>query len=296
MLRQFRNPACIFMIISALIFGLSCSKELPKKSVVVSFMGTVEVIRGADAARQVSLGEELKEGDRIKTGSASFMVFMIGETATARIQSDSDVTLVNISDPANISLGLSQGGILNKVTRLSKGGSYKINTPTVVASVRGTVFSTYFDKGTNTVAVKNGNVDVSVKDKTESVSVKDGNAVVYTDKLAERPIEETESIVLENMTSLPEKIGVEDKTEAEKVNRQIIEKNNEINKQLEGKEIPKTLDEIKAKYERIDEVLLYSGKVIKGVIVDRGAYYKILTTSGYVNIPAKQVRNTKVVK
>jgi len=297
MLRRLRNSLCIILVINASVFGFSCtSKNKAAQNSVISFIGSVEITRGTDAARSIVLGEELKEGDRIKTGKASFMVFRIGETATARIQPDSDVTLANISDPANINLGLAQGGILNKVMKLPKGGGYRVQTPTVVASVRGTVFSAYYEKGTNTVAVKNGNVEVAVKDSNEIVMVKAGNAVVYTGGLAERPIDEIENIVMDNMISLPEVINLDDQVEAEKVNRQIIEKDKEVNRQIEEKSIPKTLDEIKAKYERIDEVVLYSGKVIRGVIVERGAYYKILTTSGYVSIAAKQVRNTKVIK
>ena len=297
MSRYYKVSAMAIFLISSLMFIYSCApKSVSNRTAIISFIGSVEITRGAEAARPVVLGEELKQGDIIKTGTASFMVFNIGDTATARIQPDTLVTLSNITDKANIDISLMKGGVLNKVNKLAKGGSYKISTPTVVASVRGTVFSTYFEEGTNTVAVKNGNVEVAMKDKKESVSLKDGNTAVIRDGIIERPIDEVENIVLENMTVLPAEINIEDNAQSEQMNQQIIEKDKEINKQLEGKGIPKTLAEIKEKYERIDEVLLYSGKIIRGVIVERGSYYRILTTSGYVNIPAKQVRNTKVLR
>ncbi len=295
MLRRDKLKSVSILVLSmALLF--SCTpKSTSGTTMIISFLGTVEIKRG-DAPQAVVVGAELKEGDIIKTGPASFLVFQIGDTATARVQADSEVKLENIADPSKISMNLVQGGILNKVNKLTKDSSYNINTPTVVASVRGTVFSAYYDKGTNTVAVKNGNVDVKVKEKTESVSIKDGNAVVYTDKLTERPIDEKENIILENMVEIPPAVEGKDKAEADKINQQIIEKDAEINKKLEVKDIPKTLEEIKEQYQRIDEVLLYSGKIIKGVIVDRGSSYKILTPNGYVVIPAKDVRNTKVIK
>jgi len=267
-----------------------------KGAFVVSFMGSVEIVRGAEAPRSVAIGDELKEGDRVITGGSSFLVFQIADTATARVQPDSDVTLANIADPSNINLNLTNGGVLNRVSRLGKNSSYKITTPTVVASVRGTVFSTYYTEGTNTVAVKNGNVDVSVKERAESASLKEGTTAVYRDALTERPIEEAESILLENMTSLPAAFNLLDRAESDRVNQEIIDKDKEVNSRIQSRAVPKTLNEIKEKYERIDVITLYSGKVVRGVILERGAYYKVLTTSGQVNIPAKQVRNTKVVR
>lgn len=297
MSRFYKLSAMAISLLSAVMLINSCAPEtVSVKTAIISFMGSVEITRGTEPARQVVLGEELKQGDIIKTGPASFMVFSLGETATARVQPDSSVTLSNITDMSNINLDLTKGGVLNRVNKLSRGGNYRINTPTVVASVRGTVFSAYYEEGTNTVAVKNGNVNVEMKDKNETVSLKDGNTAVIKDGIVQRPIEEVEAIVLENMTVLPIKIDIEDRAQSEKLNQQIIEKDIEINKQLEIKGIPKTLSEIKEKYERIDEVLLYSGRIIRGVIVERGASYRILTTSGYVEIPAKQVRNTKVLR
>lgn len=297
MLRYFKASSIgILLLFTAAILSSCTPKSVPAKTAIISFIGTVEITRGAEAARPVVLGEELKQGDIIKTGQASFLVFNIGETATARIQADTSVTLSNITDMANIDINLTKGGVLNKVNKLAKGGTYKISTPTVVASVRGTVFSANVDEGTNTVAVKNGTVDVTLKEKNESLSLKDGKTAVIKETIVERPIDTVEDIVLENMSTLPIEINVDDREKSDQLNQQIIEKDKEINKKIEGKLIPKTLAEIKEKYERIDEVLLYSGKTIKGVIIERGSYYKILTTSGYINIPAKQVRNTKVLR
>lgn len=297
MSRYYKVSAMAVSVLMSVMILYSCTpKTVAVKSSIISFIGSVEITRGIEAARPVVLGEELKQGDIIKTGPGSFMVFNIGETATARVQPDTTVTLSSIADRSNIDLTLMKGGVLNKVNKLSKGSSYKISTPTVVASVRGTVFSATYEEGTNTVAVKNGNVEVLVKDRNETVSLKDGKTAVIKETVIERPIDEVENIVLENMSVIPDIIDIEDKTKSEQLNQQIIEKDKEINKQLEGRDIPKTLAEIKEKYERIDEVLLYSGKIIRGVILERGSYYKILTTSGYVNIPAKQIRNTKVLR
>ena len=286
----------VFFALFTAMFISSCSKGTRAGSFVISFIGSVEITRGAEAPRAVLLGEELKQGDRIVTGPDSFVVFSIGDRAVARVQPDSDVVLTSITDLSKINLMLDRGGVLNKVGKVDKGASYRVTTPTVVASVRGTVFSTYYEEGSNTVAVKAGTVNVAVRDKGESIDVKEGNTAVFSDKLLERPIEKAESILLENMTLLPIEIDVSRKEKVEELNKQIIEQNNEVDKKLKAEGIPNTVEEIKEQYGRIDEVILYSGKIIRGVIVERSAYVKVLTPSGYVSIPAKKVRNTRIVR
>lgn len=296
MFRNTGNHLSTFAALTMVLLILSCAKEQDVKSRVISYLGTVNITRGAEAQRPVVLGEELKEGDRIVTGRASFVVFSTGAAAVARIQPESDVVLTSIADMSNIDLGLDKGSVLSRVNKLAKGAGYRVTTPTVVASVRGTLFSVNTDEGTGTVAVKNGTVRVAVKNSGKSMDVNRGAAVLFTGDLAERPIEDAESIILENMESLPGDLGTGTGEDAEVLNRQIIEKDREINRKLEDKGVPGTLEDIKARYERIDEVTLYSGRVIRGIIMERGVNLRMLTPSGYINIPAKKVRNTRVVK
>jgi tRNA A37 methylthiotransferase MiaB len=58
----------------------------------------------------------------------------------------------------------------------------------------------------------------------------------------------------------------------------------------------RTLEEIKEACERIDVVKLYSGKEIQGAIIGRENKYKILTTTGVVEVDKKQVRSVSVMR
>ncbi|MCX7677869.1 MAG: hypothetical protein N2316_01490 [Spirochaetes bacterium] len=58
----------------------------------------------------------------------------------------------------------------------------------------------------------------------------------------------------------------------------------------------RTLEEIKEACERIDVVKLYSGKVIEGAIIEQGEKYKIMTTTGVINVSRKEVRTVTVVR
>ncbi len=296
---MFRNTRNYLSLTAALLMALlvlSCAKQAEEKSRVISFLGTVNITRAADAQRPVVLGEELKDGDRIATGPASFLVFSAGGSAVARIQPESDLVLTSIADMSKIDLGLNKGCVLNRVNKLAKGAGYRVTTPTVVASVRGTAFSVNTDEDSGAVAVKNGTVSVTVKSSNTQLEVNGGMTAVLADTPAQRPIEEVESLVLENMTVLPDELNKKSVENSEYINRQIIEKDREVNKKLEATGVPRTLEDIKARYERIDEVTLYSGRIIQGIIMERGAYIRILTPAGYVNVPSKKVRNTRVLK
>jgi len=53
-----------------------------------------------------------------------------------------------------------------------------------------------------------------------------------------------------------------------------------------------SMEEIRSRYGRIDVVTLYSGRVIRGAIVSRGASVGIITPSGMVSIRANEIRQT----
>lgn len=285
-------PAAFFLA----LLVLSCTKERDEQSRVISFLGSVNITRGAEAERTVVLGEELKDGDRIVTGRASFVVFSAGGSAVARIQPESDVVLTSIADMSKTDLYLAKGGVLSRVNKLAKGAGYRVTTSTVVASVRGTLFSVNTDEGSGAVAVKNGTVSVALKNSGKSLDVGGGTAAVFNGEIITRPIEDVESIILENMESLPPDLETGTGEIPGELHRQIIEKDREVNRKLEDRGIPRTLEDIKARYERIDEVTLYSGRVIRGIIMERGVNIRVLTPSGYMNIPARKVRNTRVLK
>ena len=57
-----------------------------------------------------------------------------------------------------------------------------------------------------------------------------------------------------------------------------------------------SLEEMKLKYGKLDEVMLYSGKKYTGVIISRGGVYKILTTGGVVSVPVNEVKGSRIIQ
>jgi hypothetical protein len=68
------------------------------------------------------------------------------------------------------------------------------------------------------------------------------------------------------------------------------------NKEKEAFVFPKTLNEIKERYGRVDQIVLYSGKIIDGVILIRKENeWKVLVPGKYITINAKDVQTTKKI-
>lgn len=54
-----------------------------------------------------------------------------------------------------------------------------------------------------------------------------------------------------------------------------------------------SLDDIRMKYEWVDRITLYNGKIIDGAIITRGETYTVLTTRGIVRIPRNQIKTVR---
>lgn len=54
-----------------------------------------------------------------------------------------------------------------------------------------------------------------------------------------------------------------------------------------------TIDDIRAKYEWVDRITLYNGKIIDGAITARGETYTVLTTGGFVRVPRNQIKTVR---
>jgi hypothetical protein len=282
--------------------AVSCGKKDVHQTVVIWRVGEVELQRQGESARQIELQDIVKQGDRIVTKANSFAVLQIGDMATVRVQAESEIAFSNLNDPAAIEMALNKGQVLSKVDKLAKGQSYGVRMPTALAAVRGTEFSATYIPGRNVVAVKAGKVEVTLAGQTDAktvtATVDAGKAVVIGEALTERPIEEQENNQIELVSIVPIVPAPQSKKKEEmlELNRTLDEQQKEIQKRIDESAAPKTLEEIKAKYERVDEIVLYTGKTMRGVILERGTRYKILTTDGIVYVPSTQIRNTRLAQ
>lgn len=305
------------------------NKALP--TVIIFAQGDVTVIQN-DVNKPASIGTNVKPDDIIATGNQSIAVVQIADRAIAHIGSNSRVVVQSLLD-TSVTLYLEKGEVISKVERLQKGQEYSVKARSVVASVRGTQFLVKADEKIGKVAVHTGSVSVKPIIEAEEVEVAEiKETIVEGGKEAIVTVEEEkvakEVPVTVQEISVKDKVKIETAAKIEVVPQEVLKKpetldkvqetikqnvekiqkiellnEDEIKKQIKKERIERlmqqktrTLEEIKEACERIDVVKLYSGKTIQGAIIDRTNDYKILTTTGVVDVPKNKVRSVSVVR
>lgn len=299
--------------------------------VIIFAQGDVTIIQN-EVNKPAGIGANVNPNDIIATGNQSIAVVQIADRAIAHIGSNSRVVVQSLLD-TSVTLYLEKGEVISKVERLQKGQEYSVKARSVVASVRGTQFLVKADEKIGKVAVHTGSVSVKPVIEAEEVEVaeiketiveggKEAIVTVEEEKVAkEVPVTVQEISVKDKMKIetaakievVPQEVltkpeSLEKVQETIKQNVEKIEKiealsESEIKQQIKKERIERlmqqktrTLEEIKEACERIDVVKLYSGKTIQGAIIDRSNDYKILTTTGVVEVPKKNVRSVSVLR
>ena len=165
---------CIFFTMAT-----SCGKktELTRVAFINFIGGSVSIIEG-NVKTPAKLGAEIKEGLGIETGTKSFAEIAIGENIIKVMEN----TLVQVTQLSiNADKGedsmffVKQGQMISRISKkLGKTDSFVINTPTSVASVRGTDFAVSEEANKSYIACIDGKVEIRKADG--SVEIVDLNA------------------------------------------------------------------------------------------------------------------------
>lgn len=317
----------LFIIAALLINFLMCSKkEEAVESKLLFIKGEVTITRASNSIG-CKIGDVLQKDDIIRTGERSLAVIQIGDKATATLSSKTTITVKDLQNHYS-EFYLDQGEVVSNVKKLEKNENYVIKTKTIVASVRGTQFLVRSDEKFGKVAVNKGTVNVSFNPENiknivpPEIPVVEGKMTIINmpEEIKEPKIELQEisfkdKIKIETISTLDVTPQTKtEETESKKTMEQILQKATEIEEidtltekelkqKVKQKKIEKlimqktrTIEEIKEACERIDNVMLYSGKIIQGAIISRGDSYKILTTNGIVEVEKNKVRTVSIVK
>ncbi len=119
--------------------------------------------------QRVRPGTILREGEFLKTSDSSNATLSIGEDVV-KVEQQSTIKLEYVED-GGTALNILHGTILTKVSKLTDGGKFNVNSPSAVAGVRGTTFRFSYNRKTTegSVTVSDGIVEVgnrTVKNKS----------------------------------------------------------------------------------------------------------------------------------
>jgi len=157
----------------------------PFSATLIDFDGQVLIQKGGENLwLPVEKDMPLEQGDHLKTGAKSFAEILVDDGSQIKLEENSEITLSELSaDSQNKSITASVylwfGRMLSNISRFAHSRSrFEVQTPTIVAGVRGTDFA----------------VEV-VDTKQTDVGVFDGEVVVAGLDRQKRPIRESEIVL-----------------------------------------------------------------------------------------------------
>ncbi|HRP68377.1 MAG TPA: FecR domain-containing protein [Turneriella sp.] len=188
----------LFLLVSFTFFCKEKGKPVAEVKVhavaIVFVSGTNANVVNASGTKKAVKGALVNQSDRIITGAKSVVDLLLPNKIVVRIDQNTTVemrTLTTSPDGAqNDKLYLQRGLIFAKVAKLGQHSTFAIQTPTVVAGVRGTEFMTASDdKGGGKVAVTEGRVAVQSGENEHAVNAGEQASVDPAGKVSEGKID-----------------------------------------------------------------------------------------------------------
>ncbi|MDP3954465.1 MAG: FecR domain-containing protein [bacterium] len=190
-----RKYIIYFIIIAAALTGLFYL-FLPALAGVGNldiYSGAVDVLRG-DQVKNGQTGENVKINDTVRTKNESRSGLVLKDNTIVRFESGSEVKVGDIEYKdgkiKDAVFALLVGQIWTSAQPVGEGGQLRVETPTVVASVRGTEFEVIYRNGITEIFVFEGSVVVALaSDPSVFKEVKAGEYFVISDSNAREDFE-----------------------------------------------------------------------------------------------------------
>lgn len=175
----------------------SAAKETAE---VVFVIGDVTVSHESTAFKPLTQGSKIEQNDMIKTGSKASAVLKVNTVGSVRVLENSEFRFTSLAVNGSNELLINKGGVYSRISKLEKGTSYKVKTPTCVAAVRGTQFLVSYSETTpSEVQVLDGKVAVTSSEapEKEEIAEKEQSVEVKGKNLDKHTISKVEKLILE---------------------------------------------------------------------------------------------------
>lgn len=187
------NKLFFKIILSFLIFLSAANAN--KIAVVTKVKGLVEIMpTGKKLFSKLKAGSILADGDKIRTGTSGFAaIIFIDDKSTLKLKGNSEAVITGQRTAASISKKINMDSGTIRATIKKQNSSFVIQTPTSVASVKGTDFwlLTDPDKGDQVIGLE-GIVSLKNIDTGQDVDVVQGMSGISTPD-GDIGVEETEA-------------------------------------------------------------------------------------------------------
>ncbi len=168
------------LILTLICLSLSLSLFAAESVAMLSASkGKVDLTREAKSVK-FKAGDMLKNNDELRTGGESFAAYKyIDGSSTIKVFSNSVVRITANKSGKSLSkkVVIDKGSIFTDVK--PKSGAFMVQTPTTVASVKGTGFLTKItEDGISKFVVTDGEVELKILDSDDVKSVPAGNTAI----------------------------------------------------------------------------------------------------------------------
>lgn len=197
-------PIIIIIGIIGIYWGTQSSPTVSAQLIIDN--GIVEVKQGNGPWNTAETGMLLYESDAVRTGEDTFASVILFESSIIRLDSNTEILikqLIQEAEKTEVTIEQETGRTWNTVQKISGIDNYKVQTPTTIASVRGTTFDVNITgtNGTTDIGVVNGTVNVSKLENGTvigSIDVKENKSVTVDPKsnktLETKPLKQDEWI------------------------------------------------------------------------------------------------------
>ncbi len=180
----------LICIIGILWFIINLGEATVKAQLIIE-SGIVEIKNEGDDWSTAKNGTILYQSDIIRTGNNTEASVVFFESSIIRLDSNTEIILKELiteAEKTSITIQQNSGRTWNTVLKVSGIDDYEVQTPTTVASVRGTSFDVYIQSNNLTdVGVGRGVVIISKIDNNniiDSIELKMNEAVsIYGDNI-----------------------------------------------------------------------------------------------------------------
>jgi len=157
----------LFIIIISIIgifWFISQTSDVASAQLVIDY-GTVHVKHEGGDWTSAETGMLLVQSDALRTGEDTYASVILFESSIIRLDNNTEILLkefIRQAETTNITIEQESGRTWNTLQRISGIDNYEVQTPTTVASVRGTIFDVNVTiSGRTNISVIKGEVNVS---------------------------------------------------------------------------------------------------------------------------------------
>jgi len=156
----------VLVIFAGVAFFVLKNRDLGATAIIIPTANTVQVTYPDGSSSDVHEQLEIPQGTSVKTDSNGEATIIFADNSVLTMDFNTEIKLTEIPTPESSSTSIFQlvGNTWSRVQSVTEGGSYEVETPSLVAAVRGTSFGVGVEDTADAISeviVTESNVDVS---------------------------------------------------------------------------------------------------------------------------------------